>query len=269
MSGNSTVYSTAIAQSTTSYDLNNQPYDFTIQLPFVLNNGSITLQVIVTDADQRQPISAEQSRSVIIVSVASDYNGDSYSDAALYSPNTSSNQGSWLVQTTSQVPATPVPPAFWLTSGTTFGPAANVVPFQGDFNGDGLTDLAYYNLSTATWYMDESKGWSLPSRLATPRTPMFRSVGYFDFNSNLPEEAAIYTIVNGQGTWSINTGNAGVRTVAFGSAGDIPVPGDYTGVGYDEVAVYRPSTGQFFVLIPTPGGAEDRDRHRFPRALRI
>ena len=41
-----------------------------------------------------------------------------------------------------------------------------------------------------------------------------------------------------------------VSTVTFGQAGDIPVPGDYTGVGYDELAVYRPSTGQFLVLVP-------------------
>ena len=31
-------------------------------------------------------------------------------------------------------------------------------------------------------------------------------------------------------------------------AGDIPEPGDYDGVGNDELAVYRPSTGQFLVL---------------------
>ena len=73
-------------------------------------------------------------------------------------------------------------------------------------------------------------------------------VGYFD--ANAPEEVAVYTLANGQGTWSIASGITGLRTVAFGQAGDIPVPGEYTGVGYDELAVYRPSTGQFLVQVP-------------------
>ena len=51
---------------------------------------------------------------------------------------------------------------------------------------------------------------------------------------------AVFTIVNGQGVWNLANG----QTVTFGQAGDIPVPGDYTGVGYDELAVYRPSHGQ-------------------------
>ena len=45
---------------------------------------------------------------------------------------------------------------------------ANVIPFQGDFDGDGLTDLAYYEPSNATWYMYDSK---------TPRPPR-RSAGH-------------------------------------------------------------------------------------------
>ena len=65
-------------------------------------------------------------------------------------------------------------------------------------------------------------------------------VGYF--NANAPEEAAVFT----NGVWTIANG----RTVTFGQAGDIPVPGDYTGVGFDELAVYRPSTGQFLVQVP-------------------
>ena len=33
----------------------------------------------------------------------------------------------------------------------------------------------------------------------------------------------------------------------FGDAGDIPVPGDYDGNGLADVAVFRPSTGMWFV----------------------
>ena len=35
--------------------------------------------------------------------------------------------------------------------------------------------------------------------------------------------------------------------VQFGDVNDMPVPGDYNGDGRMDVAVYRPSTGQWFV----------------------
>ena len=74
--------------------------------------------------------------------------------------------------------------------------------------------------------------------------------GYF--NANGPEQVAVFTIVNGQGVWNLANG----QTVAFGRTGDIPVPGDYTGVGYDELAVYRPATNttpaEFLVQVPGP-----------------
>ena len=145
--------------------------------------------------------------------------------------------GLWLVKSTSVGPVDPAP--FWFTSGTAFGPS-NATPFQGDFDGDGYTDLAYYLPSTATWYMDDSQSNIITSfTLGTPNVSM-PVVGYF--NASGPEEAAVFT----NGVWTIANG----RNVTFGQAGDIPVPGDYTGVGFDELAVYRPSTGQFLVQVP-------------------
>jgi hypothetical protein len=35
--------------------------------------------------------------------------------------------------------------------------------------------------------------------------------------------------------------------LAFGTSGDVPVPADYDGDGDDDVAVFRPSSGVWFV----------------------
>ena len=221
---------------------------FTVELPFNLTNGQISLYVEVVDLAGNTS-APSNTVTVTIVSIASDYTGDGYSDPALYERNTTTNQGQWLVQPTT--PAGGTSPPIWFTSGEAFGPA-NVVPFQGDFDGDGKADLAYYQPSTATWYVQESKYANNANngissfQLGTPNSSV-PVVGYFDANS--PEEMAVFTIVNGQGVWSIASGIT-PRTVTFGQTGDIPVPGDYLGLGFDQLAVYRPSTGQFLVLEP-------------------
>jgi subtilisin-like proprotein convertase family protein len=231
--GSSTIWDTATA------DANG---NFSVQLPFDLTNGQISLYVEVVDLAGNTS-APSNTLTITIVSVASDYNGDGYSDPALYERNTTTNQGQWLVQATTP-PAGTTPP-IWFTSGTAFGPA-NAVPFQGDFDGDGKADLAYYQLSTATWFADDSKQGISSFKLGTPNSSV-PVVGYFD--ANAPEEMAVFTIVNGQGVWSIASGIT-PRTVTFGQAGDIPEPGNYDGLGYDQIAVYRPSTGQFLVLEP-------------------
>ena len=280
---------TLSANATTSGSESLTATSFAVHLPFSLTNGTITLYTQAVDpAGNLSPDS--NMLTVTIVSVASDYNGDSYSDAALYSRSTitftgtltsgsplltgvnsltglvmgvtitgtgipsgtsiaavntasfsgtlatgsslvtglvgttglfagenisgtgipsgttikavngstsitlsanatvsgsqslvtttftlsanatvsgsqslTASPGQWLVKTTSVGPANPA--ALWFTSGTAFGPS-DVTPFQGDFDGDGLTDLAYYESSTATWYIDNSQNNTVTSLYA-------------------------------------------------------------------------------------------------------
>ena len=246
LSANATASGSQSLNATTE-DNQGVPYDFSIQLPYALNDGQIELGVIVIDAFSGNTSPLSNAVNLTIVSVASDYNADSYSDAALYSRNTTTNQGVWLVQSTSVGPENPAP--FWFTSGKAFGPA-NAVPFQGDFDGDGFTDLAYYQPSTATWFMNDSRTPTVVStfQLGTPNSSV-PVVGNFDING--PTEPAVFTInTQGQGVWTIVSSTSGLRTVTFGQTGDIPVPGNYDGLGYDQIAVYRPSTGNIYVLEP-------------------
>ncbi len=321
------VQNTTVASSTTSTDANGESYNFAIQLPYTLNEGQTTLYVEVIDpAGNISKASSEVKVAITstvvdyIPSTTADPTGGSTSDPALFIRNTATNQLQWLVQS----PAGAASPWFG-ASGTPYASlpgTANVVPFDGDFDADGLTDLAYYNLSTATWTIDESSkyqpfvftgtltsgsasvtgvsnltgltvgqdvtGTGIPAgttvltinpliatitlsanatasgsqsltatvppvsfTLGTPNASV-PVVGNFDTNGNGPTEAAVFTINGqGQGVWTISSALNGAYTVTFGQTGDIPVPGDYGGIGYDQLAVYRPSTGQFLVYNPS------------------
>ncbi|MFI5458491.1 MAG: proprotein convertase P-domain-containing protein [Isosphaerales bacterium] len=242
--GGSTVYNTATA------DLNG---NFSIQLPFTLTNGTISLYVRATDLAGNLS-GPSNTLTVTIVSIVSDYNGQGIADPALFSRDTTTNQLQWLVQTAGAAP----PPWFGPSSTPfVFGPA-NVVPFQGDFDGDGSTDLAYYQPSNATWYMYDSKSQTtLSFALGTPNSMVYQPgvnvsvpvVGSFDLNG--PTEAAYFN----NGVWTIASAFSNI-TKTFGQAGDIPEPGNYDGLGYDELGVYRPSTGLFLVLNPVTSQTE-------------
>ena len=123
--------------------------------------------------------------------------------------------------------------------------------------------------------MDDSKSETISSFvLGTPNVSV-PVVGNFDANGPT-EPAGGVTPLQRPGRVDHCECNRGIRTVTFGQGDDIPVPGDYDGVGHDELAVYRPSTGQYYVepngttetitnpgvgsspdlssLVPVPGG---------------
>jgi large repetitive protein len=213
--------------------------NFSIQLSNALANGAITLQVGVTDvAGNQGPFSLPLT--VTIVSVIGDYTGAGKTTPALFR-RASNGGGDWFIQGVSPV------------GGIPFGSANLDIPFTGDFDGDGVSDLAVYRPSTNVWFINRSKLGLETFALGAPGT--IPAVG--DFDGDGVTDTAAYNATTG--VWTIAESTAGLKTVTLDptkftpKAGDVPVPGDYDGTGKDEPAVYRPSSGQFF--IQSPGGS--------------
>ena len=227
-------------------------YDFSTQLPFSLSNGQTSVFVVVQNAAGNLS-AASNPTTVQIVSNPADYNGGPASDPASFTRNTTTNQVQWTVQTPTGTPAPWFGPSGVAYTPSTTVPANQVVPFQGDFDGTGLTGFAYYNIATATWTVLNASTAAIsgPSTFVqgTPNQSL-PVVGHFDPNG--PAEMAVFTVnpSTGQGTWTIASNITGSRSFSFGQSGDIPIAGDFLGLGYDQAAVYRSSTHQFLVYNP-------------------
>lgn len=98
------------------------------------------------------------------------------------------------------------------------------IPVPGDYNGDGTADIAVWRPSTGTWFVTEpqdASGTVLPGRVFPTFRPTDPTVDSMRFRRE--------------------------RSQQWGTAGDIPVPGDYGGNGRTDFAVWRPSTGEWFI----------------------
>src|SRR5205085_6397540 len=59
--------------------------------------------------------------------------------------------------------------------------------------------------------------------------------------------------------WWVSRSSAGVIAYTFGDRSDKPVPADYTGDGKADVAIFRPASGEWFIL-----RSEDASYYSFP-----
>jgi hypothetical protein len=122
-----------------------------------------------------------------------------------------------------------------VTSSTGFTTGGSVI---GDFDGDGLIDMTYFQRTGGAVYWHTNAQDPTVS-LKYGITGDIPSPG--DYNGDGICDIAVWR--PSSGTWYAR----GIAVVKLGASGDLPVPGDYNGDGKTDYAVWRPSTGRWYV----------------------
>ncbi|MFC1576288.1 FG-GAP repeat domain-containing protein, partial [Candidatus Omnitrophota bacterium] len=171
------------------------------------------------------------------VPVSGDYNGDGINDLAVWDEAT----GNWYIKSLWHVKNLASETIAW-AEGWGFEGA---VPVSGDYNGDGVNDLAVWDTSTGNWYIKTldgrtlawAEGWGFSG--ATPVSG--------DYDGDGTDDLAVWD--EATGNWYIKSLDG--RTIAWaegwGFSGATPVSGDYNGDGTNDLAVWDEATGNWYI----------------------
>ena len=194
------------------------------------------------------------------VPIAGDYDGDGRADMALFRPST----GTVAINTAAS-DFTPTSSFSWGAVGDVFSVgsiynnasgavrARSDLQAQTDLDGDSFSDMTVFRPATREWFtLYSGFGWTKSKNIKTqwfPITDTFTPL-LTDFDGDGLTDTGVFlddhwwdlgTTQVFAGWWRLSL------RVPWGLPGDIPVPADYDGTGFADVAVYRPSTGGWYI----------------------
>ena len=118
---------------------------------------------------------------------------------------------------------------------------------QGDFDGDGRTDICVFRPSTGHWIVRASGGGTLRWKWGVSGDRPVLG----DYDGDTVADVAVFRLASGH--WVVSASGGDVLRQKWGVSGDQPVPGDYDGDDITDLAVYRPSTGDWIVNLSSEG----------------
>jgi hypothetical protein len=210
----------------------------------LLRQGLLSVNVFTESHPQGY---SQMPLSVYYINAGGDYEGDGQADFAVFRPA----DQTWYILYSSNQEFQAVP----------FGlPTDKLI--VGDFEHDGKADITAYQINNpeypglGVWKIRNSSDgatneiqWGLPDDIPLA----------LDIDGNNTSDLAVFRPSNG--TWYIqkmgdiikprtdkSQSVSRFRTIKWGAAGDKPVAGDFDGDRRDELAVFRPSEGNWYIF---------------------
>jgi hypothetical protein len=176
-----------------------------------------------------------------------DFDNDGVADPVVYDTDTSA----WILQRSTEKEERTVRGMDKLFTGKSSWGVTTDRFLNGDFDGDGLADYAYYRgKSTQKWFVAPNHG-----------GPSFEKAGFgvdsdvilpADYDGDGTTDLAYWR--PSEGRWYISESSTGALVQKqLGWSTDSPVPADYDGDGKADVAVYSKSTGGWAYLPSSTG----------------